>query len=322
MVTNSSLPFQQTMRKILSLCNTKNVLEKIARDNNCLDKYQVMDRPSSAPPQTIFNFCIPFQNLDPSLRRLLESCLTISTKERISTADIISDLYFTDMDTVKVASDERPLLIQCPLSHIYYFWQLAGGDVHAELKNEGLIRSEAPILTMPRYRSGFLASARHLHNFSIPFSLVPLAGKTICPPKSQSSLLDNRIVILNLTNLIDRLANIKPEAYFPLIHSPEFRVNYGAEMENLPIVIREKDTEYQFHRVILLTRLLKGYPYTRDLIVEEAQKDIPPLLRGQIWACLLGVIENGSYEAIDKVTPTATDRQIDVDIPRCHQYDE
>lgn len=50
--------------------------------------------------------------------------------------------------------------------------------------------------------------------------------------------------------------------------------------------------------------------------------DIPPLLRGQIWSCLLGVILNGSYEKIDKVTPTTTDRQIEVDIPRCHQYDE
>lgn len=87
------------------------------------------------------------------MRRLLESCLAISTKERISTGDIISDLYFTDMDTVTVDSDEKPLLLQCPLSHIYYWWQLAGGDVYAELKNEGLIRSEAPILTMPRYES-------------------------------------------------------------------------------------------------------------------------------------------------------------------------
>lgn len=93
------------------------------------------------------------QNLDPSLRRLLESCLTISTKERISTSDILSDLYFTDIDIVPAGTDEKALLFQCPLSHIYYWWQLAGGDVYAELKNEGLIRSEAPILIMPRFVS-------------------------------------------------------------------------------------------------------------------------------------------------------------------------
>lgn len=74
----------------------------------------------------------------------------ISTKERISTGDILSDLYFTDMDAATTNADEKPLLFECPLSHIYYWWQLAGGDVYAELKNEGLIRSEAPILIMPR----------------------------------------------------------------------------------------------------------------------------------------------------------------------------
>lgn len=28
------------------------------------------------------------------------------------------------------------------------------------------------------------------------------------------------------------------------------------------------------------------------------------------------------YDSIDKETPTGTDRQIEVDIPRCHQYNE
>jgi TBC domain-containing protein kinase-like protein len=58
----------------------------------------------------------------------------------------------------------------------------------------------------------------------------------------------------------------------------------------------------------------QGYPYTRDLIVKEAEIDIPPLLRGHIWACILWVLENGNYEKIDKI--------IHVDIPRCHQYNE
>lgn len=118
------------------------------------------------------------------------------------------------------------------------------------------------------------------------------------------------------------MADIKPQAYFPLILSTEFAEKYCPEMETLPVVIREKDTEYQFHRVMLFSKLLKGYPYTRDRIVAESQIDIPPFWRGQIWACLLGVIEDNRYEGIDKVTPTNTDRQIDVDIPRCHQYDE
>jgi TBC domain-containing protein kinase-like protein len=58
--------------------------------------------------------------------------------------------------------------------------------------------------------------------------------------------------------------------------------------------------------------------------VKEASNDIPPLLRGEVWAALLSI--KGDYERqylkIDKETPTTTDRQIEVDIPRCHQYNE
>lgn len=133
---------------------------------------------------------------------------------------------------------------------------------------------------------------------------------------------DNRNVILSLTNLKERLASVKKQAYYPLLLTNNFNPKYSTDMESLPLVIRERNTEYQFHRVLLFTRLLRGYPYTRDRIIQESQIDIPPFLRGEVWACLLGVLEDNSYEGIDKITPTPTDRQIEVDIPRCHQYDE
>ncbi|MEJ1270816.1 TBC1 domain containing kinase [Cricetulus griseus] len=59
----------------------------------------------------------------------------------------------------------------------------------------------------------------------------------------------------------------------------------------LPLIIRERDTEYQLNRIVLFDRLLKGAIHAK-------------------------------YDAIDKDTPIPTDRQIEVDIPRCHQYDE
>lgn len=57
---------------------------------------------------------------------------------------------------------------------------------------------------------------------------------------------------------------------------------------------------------------LQGYPYTAPYIRAEAEIDIPPLVRGEVWAALLGVsgdIED-QYERIDKETPTPTDRQV------------
>lgn len=57
----------------------------------------------------------------------------------------------------------------------------------------------------------------------------------------------------------------------------------------LPLVIRERDVEYQFHRVVLFERLLKGYPHTRSLLQREARTDIPPLYRARVWAAILDV---------------------------------
>ncbi|XP_055709759.1 TBC domain-containing protein kinase-like protein [Phlebotomus papatasi] len=281
-----NLKIAQIVRKVLSLCNTKNVLEKIAREHKFYDKYQ---------------------ELDETLIGLLESCLAISVKERVLPEEILKCAIFEDIPGYREREKSSNLLLRCPLKQIYYLWQLAGGDVQSELKKEGLIRTEAPILLMP--------------------SVILLNGRICGSPRSQSHLFDNRIVHLSLANLTERLSKINKLAYYPLIHTDTSHLSFYKQIkdkeEYLPLVIREKDTEYQFHRVVLFKRLLMGYPFTRDLIVQEAQKDIPPFLRGEVWACLLGVLDNtGCYEKIDKVTPTSTDRQIEVDIPRCHQYDE
>lgn len=154
------------------------------------------------------------------------------------------------------------------------------------------------------------------------FSLVLLNGKSISPPKSQSFLHDSRIIFLNFNNLLERLSEIPEEDYLPLIYSTNAYLESPIFKTDLPLVIRERDTVYQFYRIMLLKTLLQGYPYTQDLLKSFASKDIPPPFRGHVWACLLGVVENGLYEQLDKCSPTHTDRQIEVDIPRCHQYNE
>ena len=91
---------------------------------------------------------------------------------------------------------------------------------------------------------------------------------------------------------------------------------------SLPLVIKERDVKYQYKRVAMFRRLLQGYPYTRKLIWKEARVDTLPLYRAWIWASLLGIDHDvqAAYAAIDKESWTPTDRQIEVDIPRCHQY--
>lgn len=302
--------------KLLALARNTNsttggaqVLEKIAREHQRLEQYQQL-------PQDV--------------RELLERCLSVLPAQRPLPADLLQHKCFSEVaaklqqeaeeqkkklqlqQSVQTEKQLLPLLLRCPLTQIYHLWQLAGGDVQAELKKEGLIRSEAPILALPQ--------------------IVRLSGASVCPPRSQSYLMDDRVVLLKLQPLLQRLSRLPASVYFPLLYQPRQlrqqqllhrqQQQLLLQQQELPLLIRERDIEYQFRRVRLFTRLLQGYPHTAEQLQREAAIDIPPLLRGPIWAALLGVLPNGGYAKIDKFTATSTDRQIEVDIPRCHQYDE
>ena len=77
-------------------------------------------------------------------------------------------------------------------------------------------------------------------------------------------------------------------------------------------------------RSILFRRLLQAFPHRKKAIWGEALVDVAPLYRPHIWASLLNIPSNVAalYAAIDKESWNPVDRQIEVDIPRCHQYSE
>lgn len=92
-----------------------------------------------------------------------------------------------------------------------------------------------------------------------------------------------------------------------------------------PVVIKEADFAYQCERIVLYKRLLTGCPFLKEQLKLEAHVDIPPYYRAQTWAILLDVDPKKSkllYDSIDKCAPLASDKQINVDVPRCHQYNE
>ncbi|XP_023017738.2 TBC domain-containing protein kinase-like protein [Leptinotarsa decemlineata] len=286
----SSLKLDHRIRKVLSLLQSStSIFERISREHNAYDEYV---------------------NLDEDLKNLIESCLNIYPEKRPSCEELLQrDIFsgFKDFTPSKNKQLRKPFEI-FTIHELYHWWQLAGGDVLQELKKQGLIRSSPPVLSLPH--------------------LVLIEGSILGQERNPATLYDPRIVEMPLDTLYQRFENIPFVSYYPLIQIKSDIINQSEppsyDATGLPLIIKERDPEYQFQRVILLRRLLHGYPFTRDLILKEAEKDIPPLLRGEIWAALLNV--KGDYKAqymrIDKYTPTATDRQIEVDIPRCHQYNE
>lgn len=279
-----TLKLSQIIRKILSLTHCTDVVMRLAREMGCLTFYQ---------------------SLPNELKDFLSKCLCIDINKRMCPKELcdhkIFSLYkYSNALTNKCSSCKHPLR-QMKLDQVYYLWKLAGGDVEWALKKKGLLKNESPVLLLPR--------------------LIVLEGTLYGNARNQNCLLDLQIVELSLDLLVNRLQHLKITDYEPSIDQIK---ECNDTTENLPLVIREKDTEYQFHRIILFDHLLSVYPFKLDKLLMEAKKDIPPHFRGDIWACILNVSGDteSTYMSIDKETAGVTDRQIEVDIPRCHQYND
>jgi serine/threonine protein kinase len=135
------------------------------------------------------------------------------------------------------------------------------------------------------------------------------------------------------------LVHVTGDLYRKRTHSSKHNTPYPwTSFDNL-LTKNDKNADYQKGRVALFRRLLLEYPHTRYEIIREAKADIPGVLRGEIWAAILGVehdldaldIYNGLLHKINSMRRNgrwlsseceASDRQIAVDVPRCHQYNK
>ena len=224
------------------------------------------------------------------------------------------------------------------VDEVYYLWRLAGGDCYQTLKQNGRLSMKL----MPIHK--------------LPMLLTVEDGCEYGKPFDDEILFDDKIVSLSLQQLRNRLSSVKPESYYPILEKLDSEhdgkimesnfkrkniigsvlisasLSKSQNLGNLssiettqkqPLNIRETDIEYQFHRIIIFSRYLNGYPFKKQELYKECLVDIPPIYRGSTWASLLEVRSDieSVYAEINKEVITSTDRQIDVDIPRCHQYD-
>lgn len=89
-------------------------------------------------------------------------------------------------------------------------------------------------------------------------SLVLLEGTAFGEKRDLAFLLDLRVVSLPMQSLQQRIAQLPFSAFHPLLETSSCIIptDEPPEAGSLPLIIREKDIEYQFHRVILFQRLL------------------------------------------------------------------
>ncbi|ETE58473.1 TBC domain-containing protein kinase-like protein, partial [Ophiophagus hannah] len=266
-----SLDVAERLKLILNLGCVDDMITVLAEEHGCLDILKEV-------PENIL--------------ALFKKCLTFHPSKRPTPGKLLNDSVFSEISPLYPTfhtPESSDYLAERTIEEVYYLWCLAGGDLEKELVNKDIIRSKPPICTLPI----FLFED----------------GESFGQGRDRSFLLDDTTVTLSLCQLRNRLKDVGGEAFYPLLEDDQSNIphsNSNNELSaaaKLPLIIRERDTEYQLNRIVLFDRLLKAYPYKKNQIWKEARVDIPPLMRGLTWAALLGV-------------------EIEVDIPRCHQYDE
>eukprot|EP00055_Hartaetosiga_balthica_P011813 m.55224 g.55224 ORF g.55224 m.55224 type:complete len:927 (-) comp7744_c0_seq4:48-2828(-) len=200
------------------------------------------------------------------------------------------------------AVNENPLF-GMNLKSVFYLWSLTTRSVEVYVDERGTATNPA-VHRLPR--------------------LIRLGLPEIGAKANPSWMYDSSVTPLDLSKVISRLVeeNVDPfERVIPLEGLP--LTGFCDELAKQPLMVRSRNLIYQYERVLKFGRMLRGAPFTSSLITAEAHTDIPPHVRGRVWRVLLDVTEESynMYATIDKDAETETDRQLDVDIPRCHQYD-
>ncbi|KAG9344132.1 hypothetical protein JZ751_012614, partial [Albula glossodonta] len=283
-----SIDISERLKFILTLGCMDDIITVIAEEHGCLERVKEL-------PENVLT--------------LLRKCLTFSPSKRPTPAELLQDPVLQE-----VSSLYTPFLKPVGLfSSSLRCAQLELPDDISELcKDDGedylAERSIDEVYYLWCLAGGDLE--KELTNKGIIQSKPPVCtlpnflledGESFGQGRDRSFLLDDTTVTLQSS----------------LPHS-----NSNNELSaavTLPLIIRERDTES-----LCAVFPLQAYPFKKNQVWREARVDIPPLLRGLAWAALLGVEGDiqAKYDSIDKDTPIPTDRQIEVDIPRCHQYDE
>uniref|UniRef100_A0A671SK09 TBC domain-containing protein kinase-like protein n=1 Tax=Sinocyclocheilus anshuiensis TaxID=1608454 RepID=A0A671SK09_9TELE len=244
------------------------------------------------------------QELPENVQALLRKCLTFFPSKRPTPAELLGDSVFESI-SCQYTPYQSPVRLFAAAPRCAHL-QLPE-DISELCKDDG---------------ENYLAERA----IDEVYHLWCLAGGDLEKELTNQEIIQSKPPICTLP----RLKDVAGETYYPLLEDEQPSLpqsNSSNELSatvTLPLIIRERDTEYQLTRIVLFDRLLKAYPYKKNQVWKEARVDIPPLLRGLAWAALLGVEGDirSKYDGIDKDTPIPTDRQIEVDIPRCHQYDE
>ncbi|CAJ0934078.1 unnamed protein product, partial [Mesorhabditis belari] len=260
---------------------------------------------------------LKIQRSDGLLYQITDRCLQKLPSKRATAKEILSLLNEANVKPTPCEADleewevvkERVLrstpdwvYSELPIKEAFFLWSLCGSRVETLLVKHGVLPLLHPITTTP---SVVVNDFRQFGNESF--------RKLRVKPD---------VFVLPAKNFKAKMLAIEPRK---LLHSFEMDgENYSMEGEDLPVVVKEKDVYYQCSRMKMVTQLVQAFSFKAETLRKMIAKDVPPMIRSAVWTALLGVSEvsRWPYEELDTLSPHSSDRQLEVDIPRCHQYEE
>uniref|UniRef100_A0A8R1XUT7 TBC domain-containing protein kinase-like protein n=1 Tax=Onchocerca volvulus TaxID=6282 RepID=A0A8R1XUT7_ONCVO len=249
----------------------------------------------------------------PSQRPTAKELLSIMNDESKSQSNESNDysVYDSENDESSLGEDAKHMreslekkqteaTRDLPINEAFFLWKLCGSNIETILINHGIIKANPSVLALPYLVDGdcFMYGNADIRKYEFTFD----------------------IFILPSNNFRDRMKSLN-ESKFYISFEMEEKMR---EIYDLSLMVKEKDIEYQGRRMLVLRRLLSSYPFKKSLLFCECCHDIPPLYRANLWSALLNIYWDVEkrFIAIDTFSPHASDRQLLVDIPRCHQYDD
>ncbi|GAM16940.1 hypothetical protein SAMD00019534_001150 [Acytostelium subglobosum LB1] len=256
-----------------------------------------------------------------------------------------------DLSSIKADSGhERSDLDIFSGAELYYLWRLAGGDLDKELVAQSLANSAPSVHKLPN----FVPLVKSSHSMSN--SLGDLMTSPICAKRTAGSegsstqshdfkaiLYNHRTCTLSIDSLVERIREayeIKEELLSEDVggdgylftrgtNKPASSSGDGSASLNSPQARNQDDElDYQIARLSAFHKALYQYVYedaiqAQPQIIRMAKFGIPTILRGDIWAAILGVVHADAvsiYHSINLDVRGPNDKQFELDIPRCHQY--
>uniref|UniRef100_A0AAF5DJ37 Rab-GAP TBC domain-containing protein n=1 Tax=Strongyloides stercoralis TaxID=6248 RepID=A0AAF5DJ37_STRER len=252
--------------------------------------------------------------IDNKIMKIIEKCLQYLPSMRPTAAMIYNELQNFEKDItnngndlefdnhmneiIKLLDSENleGLKVYRPLNELFFLWKLCGSNIESILK--------------PMEQK---------------FARVIIDEYNVCGKNLENSLITSfKIIILPSSNLKSRLKKLNLDEIHCYNNDQIETPNKFVADIGQTLIVKERNIEYQSYRMGLMRDLLLTYPFTIEILKTECKKDIPPVYRGQLWAALLDVHDDIKidFDQLDTFPEQPSDRQLMVDIPRCHQYEE